>query len=680
MTQKDFDTEDTVICLDISRSMARKDFQPSRLEAVKAALISFVQTKHGIDKDDRFALVTFSTNAKINQELTNDTEQIISAIKNVFPQGISSLGEGLAVALHVVSDQILKQGANVNRVIVVSDGKPWLGTIDPLEKARIMGEVGVLVDAIQVATTRTTWGQNILESIPVLGEYHQATNAYFLDMTLRTLSHKKDIYELKKTTPKLHLIAADLLIPSDLTEELSDAIKHIKKGQEDKCVICRLAECGVCETTDCGRLCPYCKTYMHLCCAHRWSKESKMVEANVFRCPHCLFLLRLPEEATTRIPLKAEERAPAAPTPISAEEKSGEAKIGKFFVEHGRVKLVAKLNDDEKEFYLSWDNWGSRDFTCNIVSGINEIICKDFTPKIDWVERSCSGFILRDLVGWFSKPPIDRGVFLLDLNQFENWCNVILADVERIKEIIKRNPEIQLESDKLIDFEFIVEVNYNPSVDTTDRTKLDRRLLDDAIRYLQFIRTRPYFEIVKNNTLEIPKTVIEASQIGETSEKVQPQIALVSNQPTTIETVSIKQEEPVVSSIENPYTGQMVDLPSITQKKADIGTARTLAIPSTSKSKLRIQGNPKIEITSQIQPDISTQPVKTPQEDSQEKIKLRCISCQKWYAVEKLGEYNCPNCSSPLKIALQCEACKNWFSVSKPGNYNCPNCKKPLSS
>lgn len=94
MTQKDFDTEDTVICLDVSRSMARRDFNPSRLEAVKNALVSFIEIKNDIDKDDRFALVTFSTNAKIVQELTNNPEQIINAIKSVSPQGISSLGEG----------------------------------------------------------------------------------------------------------------------------------------------------------------------------------------------------------------------------------------------------------------------------------------------------------------------------------------------------------------------------------------------------------------------------------------------------------------------------------------------------------------------------------------------------------------------------------------------------------
>ncbi len=424
MTQKDFDTEDTVICLDISRSMARKDFFPSRLEAAKEALITFIKQKSDIDKDDRFALVTFSTNAKIVQELTNDTAQIIGVLKNLTPKGISSLGEGLAVALHVVSDQILKQGSNINRVIVISDGKPWLGTVDPLEKARIMGEIGVLVDAIEISAARATWGHNILESVTILGEYHQATNANMLMMTLKSLSHKKDIFELKKTMPKLHLIATDLLNPNELTNEILDAIKQVTEIEEEKCIICRIENCNICKTPDCGRICPYCKTYLHLCCAKKWSEASEMAEASVFRCPHCLFLLRLPEEITTPIPIKLDGKSKEIQISESSgksEEKGGieasrfEAKVGDFFIEHGQVKLNAKLIDEKKELYLSWENWGSRDFNCNIVSGMNEIICKEFTPKMDWVERTCSGFFLRDVVGWFSKPNIDQGIFLFDI-------------------------------------------------------------------------------------------------------------------------------------------------------------------------------------------------------------------------------------------------------------------------
>ncbi|MHA1266221.1 MAG: VWA domain-containing protein [Candidatus Helarchaeota archaeon] len=674
MAQKDFETEDTVLCLDISRSMARKDFYPSRLAAAKEALITFVQLKHEIDKDDRFALVTFSTNAKIIQELTNDPEQIINAIKSVTPQGISSLGEGLAVALHVVSDQILKQGANINRVIVISDGKPWLGTIDPLEKARIMGEVGVIVDTIEISTSRATWGQNILEAATVLGEYHQATNANYLLLTMRSLSHKKDVFELKKSTPKLHLIAADLLNPKELTEEILDAIKQMKGLEEEKCIICRTTSCNICDTTNCGRLCPYCKNYIHLCCAKKWSEESKMAEANVFRCPHCLFLLRLPEKVMVRTPLK-QERKSIAPESQEAQRAEGtktstEVKVGDFVVEHGQVKLIAKLADEEKEFYLSWDNWGSRDFTCNIISGMNEIICKDFTPKIDWIERFCSGFVLRDVLGWFSKPSIEQGIFLLDLVQFENWCKVVLADIQHIKKVISQRPEVTVESDKLIDFEFIVDVNYKEPIDTTDRMKLDQRLLEDAIRYLQFIRNRPYTKLAMNKILEIPKTPIETSMLLEAVTFKEPPLEMPVKESTIPPQDFAQPDEEPILSIENPYTGKKVELPRLVSKDADIGTARTLSISPQIKPQKTIQEHPRIETSTKQKLQ-----EKMPAIAENKKVKLRCSTCQKWFEVKKFGQYSCPNCKDPLKLAIQCKNCQNWFSVSKPGRYKCPNCK-----
>ena len=128
------------------------------------------------------------------------------------------------------------------------------------------------------------------------------------------------------------------------------------------------------------------------------------------------------------------------------------------------------------------------------MSGMNEIECKEFSPKINWTDRACAGFVIRDHTGWFSKPNIDQGIFLLDLVQFENWCKIVLKDVEYIKGLLAKFPEIKLQSDKLIDFEFIIYVNYKKPIDTTNRNKLDQQLLEDAVRYLQFLKNRPYFK------------------------------------------------------------------------------------------------------------------------------------------------------------------------------------------
>ncbi len=677
MTQKDFDTEDTVICVDTSRSMARRDFFPNRLDAIKKALVTFIEKKHDIDKDDRFALVTFSTNAKIIQKLTNDPELLANALQSIVPQGISSLGEGLAVALHVVSDQILKQGSNINRVIVVSDGKPWLGTVDPLEKSRIMGEVGVIVDTIDLSAERETWGHNILESIAVLGDYHRVPNTNYLELTLSTLSHKKDVFELKKTTPKLHLIAEYLLNPNDLTEEITDAIKQTKKVETELCVICRLEGCGICGTTDCGRICPYCKSFMHLCCAKRWAEESKMAEAAVFRCPHCLFLLRLPEEVQAPEEAEGEKAEVILPTRARARDREAKDSVGNFIVEHGQVRLITRLGDEDKILYLSWEGWGSRDFVCNIMSGMNAIICKEFAPKINWLERECYGFTLRDHTGWFSKPILEQGVFLLNLIQFENWCKILLQDIEYIKGILHQRTEISIESDKLIDFEFSIDVTYDSPFDTTDRNKLDQRLLDDAARYLKILRNRPYTQISTMGTLQIPKapisttTTIPASQKAPEIDQL-PTIPLATQDSSTVKPDQVIRDASV--SIENPYTGQKVEIPTAAPKETYIGTARTLSVPSSLKAKKKLQTLPEIEIPTQRAPQNLKEEV-APIQEPPKKIKLRCNSCQQWFEVEKFDLLPCPKCKQPLKLAIQCNECKNWFSVSKPGKYQCPKCK-----
>ena len=72
--------EDTIIILDTSRSMFRKDFEPNRMMAAKKALKDFVIAKNQIDDRDQFAIVTFSSEAKVLLEMTPEVDEVISYI------------------------------------------------------------------------------------------------------------------------------------------------------------------------------------------------------------------------------------------------------------------------------------------------------------------------------------------------------------------------------------------------------------------------------------------------------------------------------------------------------------------------------------------------------------------------------------------------------------------------
>ncbi|NVM01055.1 MAG: VWA domain-containing protein, partial [Candidatus Helarchaeota archaeon] len=509
---REFDIEDTVILMDVSRSMARKDFNPCRIEAVKSALIEWVKLKHNIDKADRFALITYSTTGQVVQDYTDDLDQIISAIKNVRVHGISALGEGMGFTVQFIGQKMAKagdsaSGGNVNRILIISDGKASLSSIDPIERANVAAELGIITDCIEISKLETRSFGKLLESMAILGEFYNIYDKSLLEVTIKSLSHKKDVFELKKTMPNLSLIAADLLDLTSLSEEMQKAVNKLMGVKVNFCEICRSNNCPVDGTTECIRLCPYCKTGMHIHCAEEWAKQSKMIEGGVCRCPHCLFLLKLPiTEKPTSKPASKIIAPPTKPTasqtsqtkqPTTPPQQEGQAplntaataKIGDFVLENDKVKLKIEHRGEEKFIYLAWDNWGKENYSCNIISGMSDLVCKEFHPKIDWSQGNCTGFIIRDMIGWFSSTSIQHGVFIYNLDEFEKWNKRVLKDISNIKKLNAEHPEIKFSSDKIMDFLLEAEVKFAEPLKVSDRNSLEGNLLLGAMTYLNLFES-----------------------------------------------------------------------------------------------------------------------------------------------------------------------------------------------
>jgi hypothetical protein len=645
------DVEDTVLCIDISRSMARKDIgEISRLDIIKEALVEFVEKKLKIDKRDRFSIVGFSTNAEIILQLTNEKERIVEKIQSLTPRGISGLGEGIAVSLNILSHEILQEGQNVNRVLILSDGKPWLGTIDPIEKSEMAAQLGIIVDAIEVSRSRETWGQNILESMTRLGTYHQATSKELLRLPLQTLSHKKDVYEMKKEMPKLSLIATPLINPNELNPEMKESIQFLLGEVEPTCIICRLSSCGICnQEYDCFRICPYCKNYMHLCCVAKWSETSKMIEAQVFRCPHCLMLLRLPDD------IKKPKIEIAPPIEESEEQKqdtltitsafsttSGEkpgheeretqkvqlpssldAKIGDFVREGGRILLKELIRGEEKFIYLAWNNWGSMNYSCNLMTGMNEKICKEFRPIINWEEGICKGFKIADDIGWLSNLSYEYGILILDIDQLQNWCNMVLKNIKNIKALMEEHDEIEFSSDKLTDFQLSATVKFDAPIEIKSREELEGNLLLGAVNYLHLFH---------KSLQKIPSKKIE-EQISQTQSSG-----------------SIPKHQGKPKKAMKEFS---LDFDQMDEK---------LELPSNKELKM------------------------APQEVKNEmNYRFHCPECNKWYKYkgtkDSLQKQSCPNCNKELKLGLFCPNCKKSYLISnilEYENYNCPKCELKL--
>ena len=298
--------EDIVICMDISRSMFRRDFAPSRLDAVKKAVEGFIQRKNQVDNRDRVALVTFSSKGNVVSELTNEPDAILPTLEPIKAFGNTGIGEGLAVAIQLLVKEIQLLGQKVFRIILISDGKPWNSTIDPFKMTTLAKRMKIYIDTIGISELGVAYEESILEKVAVetKGEYSRVFEAQSLYEVLSSLAKKKEISytesQKKAITDAtvLSIIAGDLFRPAEASEDQSELVGIIMGRERKKCIICYQYDCPTCHGPffSCGRFCSNCKAPMHLHCASDWAENSPPEKnPTIFRCPRCYFLLKVPE-------------------------------------------------------------------------------------------------------------------------------------------------------------------------------------------------------------------------------------------------------------------------------------------------------------------------------------------------------------------------------------------------
>jgi Ca-activated chloride channel homolog len=111
----------------------------TRLEAVKEAMLRFVQKRHG----DRIGLIVFSENAYVVSPMTQDIAYLTSYLrmvdnKTLASEGQTAIGEGILTALNLSEQQKQGSGRSLSRVmIVLTDGENNTGrdVYSAIEKA-----------------------------------------------------------------------------------------------------------------------------------------------------------------------------------------------------------------------------------------------------------------------------------------------------------------------------------------------------------------------------------------------------------------------------------------------------------------------------------------------------------------------------------------------------------------
>jgi Ca-activated chloride channel homolog len=123
-----------VLAIDVSRSMCSTDIQPNRLEAAKAAALSFV--KHQ-DPHTQIGIVAFSTFAELVQAPTRDRQALEAAINSLATGRRTAIGSGILKALDAVAE------ADPN--VAPSDPSPGGSSIAPVPKGAYVPDIIVLL-------------------------------------------------------------------------------------------------------------------------------------------------------------------------------------------------------------------------------------------------------------------------------------------------------------------------------------------------------------------------------------------------------------------------------------------------------------------------------------------------------------------------------------------------------
>ena len=297
--------EDTVLLLDVSRSMIRKDFEPDRIGVAIENAKNFIQNKFLIDPKDRVSILSFGQSIKKLCPFTNEEEKLYRSLNKIYISGNGNLHEGIAFSMQILVEEMRKLGGKISRIYIISDNKTDSNLDKLQEMANIAKGLGIFIDICQIGKLQHSNPVNLRRIAQVTkGEFGYFNNPKALITAGKSFASKKpvkdssDMYSPEKKPeipPLISEVALPLRRPTVL--EIQKMMSGKYEGQ-DKCNICHSKKAPLtgADFYSEGRSCPSCDRAMHISCAAQWAKKTEY-KPHVFRCPFCYFLVEIPKSA-----------------------------------------------------------------------------------------------------------------------------------------------------------------------------------------------------------------------------------------------------------------------------------------------------------------------------------------------------------------------------------------------
>jgi Ca-activated chloride channel homolog len=146
-----------VLAIDTSRSMQAVDVRPSRMDAIKAAVLKFVKD---LPAKYRVGVVEFSTQASVAAPATRNRELVQKALEKLTPGGATALGDGIVTALNVGRAVPREQGRQKGQagdvppttMILFTDGLQEGGEVSAADALKRSIQLHVPINTILVGT------------------------------------------------------------------------------------------------------------------------------------------------------------------------------------------------------------------------------------------------------------------------------------------------------------------------------------------------------------------------------------------------------------------------------------------------------------------------------------------------------------------------------------------------
>jgi len=303
------ESENVVICFDTSRSMYRTDIKPNRLFCCTKAIKKLIEERYQGDRASKFAIVNFSDSSKKVSGFSEYSEELFTSLDSLRFGGQSALGDGLALSIKIILEDLRRIMANVPRILIISDGNYTETSIDPLKMARLAQGLNIKIDSFRLGEQ---FKLGMLKKISDLtgGKYFYINDYNTLLKSAKDFAEgnikqsSADSTQMIDNPQLLRKIAAELLNVQDLSKDQESKIKHLR-GEADykKCTICFQEKDPISKGSFflTGRYCPNCQAPFHVGCLSEWSssqKSDKLRDSGTCRCPHCFYLLKIPTEVT----------------------------------------------------------------------------------------------------------------------------------------------------------------------------------------------------------------------------------------------------------------------------------------------------------------------------------------------------------------------------------------------